>query len=113
MTEAEHTPGPWFAVFALCRDEGIVIPRVASQLTIKSQLEYASGDAHSFVCQTFSDGFHDEDQDIANAHLIAAAPDLLAALEMYALGPDWISANDCIEREIMARAAIAKAKGKS
>lgn len=76
MSEAKHTPGPWFAVLAQ-DDEGVLIPRVASPLTSKRRLNDAEGDAHTFVCETFSDGFQDEDQDIANARLIAAAPDLL------------------------------------
>jgi hypothetical protein len=53
------------------------------------------------------------DESLANAHLIAAAPDLLAALEAIAEGCSFPA--DDVQRAVRdrARAAIAKAKGEA
>lgn len=51
---------------------------------------------------------------LANAHLIAAAPDLLAALERLEAGVRlWISNGVSDEDMAAARAAIAKARGEA
>ncbi len=47
---------------------------------------------------------------VANAHLIAAAPELFAALEEMEAALGFGSEHPCVER---ARAAIAKARGES
>lgn len=56
------------------------------------------------------------DEDMANGHLIAAAPDLLDALEAYygrhKCGCGHPACNDC-ERDRVAEAALAKARGET
>ena len=77
-----HTPGPWHATLHQVGDENNV--RVAD-------------------CYSLEKG-HDTAR--ANARLIAAAPDLLAALEALLL-----LADPCESAVGVARAAIAKARG--
>ena len=89
-----HTPGPW-------NTQPDAVPPGHVQITV-----YADADG-SRVATVF--------QEKANAHLIAAAPDLLAALE-YAL--EFLTANDDGEEDVVnriasAKAAIAKAKNSS
>ncbi len=83
---SEHTPGPWHA-----DDDGCSV--------------FAEGDESHRVCRMSS---LTAEQDQADATLIAAAPDLLAALEAVAQAkydgpgdPVWVEA----------LAAIRKAKG--
>lgn len=76
---SEHTPGPW------------VVGNVG---------EVVAGGT------TLADVYGDDEQADVDARLIAAAPDLLAALEL--LLPYL---EDC-RMDIEARAAIAKARGK-
>lgn len=87
----KHTPGQWLSgrnhrwgrqVFARSSDFGTIIV------------------AH----------LGDADFDEANAHLIAAAPDLLAALEAMVRSDSWADAD---VKMVNARAAIAKAKGET
>lgn len=85
-----HTPGPWRVEFRLNR------------------LMVRAGEADVVAV-----AMPDEQDSKANARLIAAAPDLLAALEMFV---DQYQGSGQDERElrpemIAARAAIAKAKG--
>ena len=90
MKDAKHTPGPW----------QIGYPGV------KSQGNYIADCDVSYV---FPD-----DEKRANARLIAAAPDLLAALERCLPFVDRIRANsggDGNLTALTARAAIAAAKG--
>jgi hypothetical protein len=85
MTEAKHTPGPWQS----CNYDGRCRVILGDDLRIAVVL-----------------GDHDESA--ANARLIAAAPDLLEALEL------WLSAADIHtfdDAKAKARATIARAKG--
>ena len=92
----KHTPGPWFAV--------------GYQVEIES-------DTVADICTTNANlfgqgGLHDDARAMANARLIAAAPDMLEMLEV---------ARDCLEvsnyegedDEVLAEIAsvIARAKG--
>ena len=101
-----HTPGPW---------------RV-----IGGGLHIASDNApgHVIVCRTGRLGMvGDEPKQTlarweADAHLIAAAPDLLEALEAYHFHFGILEENEFINAEArrcasLARAAIAKAKGET
>ena len=92
MTHAQHTPGPW--------SDGMDIP-----ITAKSCDK--AGLSLVFVNRD------DKSEPEANARLIAAAPDLLEALQnMLGLteASDYMGAR---EIEQQARAAIAKATGGS
>lgn len=89
---AAHTPGPWAVSgagrHALVRGEDLTI------VAVRHRLE---GDVHE-----------------ANACLIAAAPDLLEALEQLLDDLDALApAKPCIEAIEQAQAAIAKARGEA
>lgn len=91
---AEHTPGPWNW------DEG--------QGVITK--EWNGFPWHVATVDMSELGWHEDDrcksrENGANARLIAAAPDMLEALELFVHG------NDLAEAMHVARNAIAKAKG--
>ena len=94
MSELKHTPGPWS-----------VVANGGHSYTIR-------GSRNEAICDT-SIWLHSDphSESRANAHLIAAAPDLLEALE------DLLTICDGDPDEPdeigWARAAIAKAKGES
>ena len=113
---AQHTPGPWQVVRRhpdpeTSKDYCEILPTIGGALGEWSSLEIA--------------GLHcaDKEIQIANARLIAAAPDLLEALQAYRLNysdTDLETLAKCetgmgeisqitAQREINARAAIAKA----
>lgn len=101
--ENKHTPGPWRVVID---DDGNHLsgrPMVAASVELDCAIVHWDG----FV-QTYWRSARGDNEIHANANLIAAAPELLDALELalsYAgYGDDWVSS---------ARAAIAKARGKS
>ena len=83
---SEHTPGPW---------------RIGSRGRVGSII---NGEAGELVADAWGGA--------ANAHLISAAPDLLASVQELTAGApsDGSAANAVYAR---ARAAIAKAEGKS
>ena len=98
MSTTKHTPGPWTS-------QGLAI--VASD--------------RSFVCRVYPWCADPQDAECAkaNARLIAAAPELLEALEeTLTAGINWYETatkSDASELGfvVRARAAIAKAKGES
>jgi hypothetical protein len=103
-TTAKHTPGPW----------QIIPPRIGAALTI-----YAP-DGLTPICTTASNTspvtmeMHRSGEVRANARLIAAAPDLLGALETMVerfKGHAWGSEEDEERAITKACAAIAKATG--
>lgn len=88
-----HTPGPWRA------SAGTGYVAIMAGPTIDRQL------AITMTCNP---------EGCANARLIAAAPDLLAALERLEAGVRlWISRGVSDEDMAAARAAIAKARGEA
>lgn len=94
MSDAKHTPGPW----------GVDPKRSFRVLDVSDNT----------ICSTGSCD-HIRDQWEANAHLIAAAPDLLSACEeafdaMHDDGHERMGMGRAIEA---CRAAIAKAKGET
>lgn len=92
MSEMKHTPGPW----------RVVVDDSASQVTGFPCIE---ADNYQVVG---TEGMYDDiETDFANAHLIAAAPDLLEALKN-------LLADNLMETPstIAAYAAIAKAEGR-
>jgi hypothetical protein len=95
MSEEKHTPGPW----------KIGTPPPNGEQTIGTQ----SG----MMVAVAVTGVNFEQQTIANAKLIAAAPDLLEALQsIVASAEDGCSAINT-RFLITAKAAIAKATGKT
>lgn len=82
---SKHTPGPW-----------------ETRAGGRDAVFTAAGSRIALVMPRFEDEHRESAEDFANARLIAAAPDLLAALEelMYARTE---------KAEAMANAAIAKA----
>ena len=115
MSDAKHTPGPWRAG----TEQGLsyhLSPRIPI-LRDANGTTYAIGEV-SYPTTPY--GTNGAEQRAANARLIAAAPELLAALEdmlggwryirqahgdLYGVG--WDRAQDAAEK------AIAKAKGES
>lgn len=100
---SKHTQGPWVA--DLGEAYRVRAQRDGGQVAIMMNLKGPHG----------MGGRRDGDEVAANARLIAAAPDLLAALE--AILPDAIANHiggpDTQARIDAARAAIAKAKGEA
>ena len=105
MTETKHTPGPWEAVITVCGFWNVREPGGISGGRGVATIGFQKID-RSWVI---------DDVDEANARLIAAAPELLAALvdcipdlerfvSTQGPGPD--------RRLEVARAAIARATGK-
>jgi hypothetical protein len=89
---ADHTPGPW------TWDE---LPEGRSGLLLGPGVSSVLDISDDWTCKLPNE---------ADAHLIAAAPDLLAALENTLICVDERTEAAVIEH---ARAAIAKAKGES
>lgn len=89
MSEQKHTPGPW--TLAPCSHGGLILRRgdaIGRDTHIQSSLQILPE---------------------ADAHLIAAAPDLLQACKVAFVAlaaPEWGEVQDQI------RAAIAKAEGR-
>lgn len=99
MSENKHTPGPWQVEFAHTQQSsGIVYWQV-----------HDGSDA--IACNQFCAAGNAE----ANARLIAAAPDLLGALKEILESPEsQENSYDCFQGlKDLARAAIAKAEGRS
>lgn len=111
---AEHTPGPWFVEMPNWQTPHVWINAVGSSGVAKIETcDYGDGKGERIT-----------DEDLANARLIAAAPEtaaerdrlkevnaeLLAALK--AVMGEWKDGYglNCVEQ---VRAAIAKAEGKS
>ena len=89
----KHTPGPWAVV------GGSIM------------VEYDGGFFDlAYVDGIFPNGYLTVAERNANANLIAAAPDLLAALELMAYGHRHEHECDCYKQ---VRDAIAKAKGET
>lgn len=86
----KHTPGPWKTHLT---DDTLVV------------------DGNGLVIAHMGGLYLGDDSPMeANARLIAAAPDLLAALEVIAADSRWTSGEPTL---MQARAAIAKAKGEA
>ena len=96
MSQAKHTPGPWQVTI----DCGANVIRAAEKEVRDGVIAYMFSDC---VASTWG-GVNE-----ANARLIAAAPDLLAAL-IDVVGDDESLQNPW---RVAARAAIAKATGET
>ncbi len=109
-----HTPGPW-----MVDDQQVVTLAVCHP-----RRTYGYGCGNDFVCDLNDGEYHqyrNDKEQAANARLIAAAPDLLAALKAilpaagdgYGHNPHAKKPGDCAgcDAVVAARAAIAKAEG--
>lgn len=108
LSETKHTPGPWNIRIDLPDMDGDEIPQIV-------RIDPKIGGMDYGIAQMHFHGGGFGPQERADAHLIAAAPDLLAALEELvkeAKRLEWADNYWCISDEVdAARAAIAKAKG--
>ena len=93
----EHTPGPWEVGRGYARTHSTPIRWKGENLAWICGMD----SAHEFSLE----------QTLANARLISAAPDMLAALEGL-LSDNYLADPINADRMAEARAAIAKAKGK-
>lgn len=111
MAKTKHTPGPWSAQLN------------APTAAIPGHLIEAGDVRHPVALLWEGVGTKGKPRQIANAHLIAAAPELLDALRAAVLNCphdedcDYIAgevavADDCDCWKANARAAIAKAEGR-
>ena len=109
-TPTKHTPGPWIVCVVDGEDRGY--------FSIEQDREALGGDEPSTIGEVYTSGEGIDMADgEANAALIAAAPDLLAACEAalsFGEGhpdrtPGWHDAR--LTTQLTLRAAIAKAKG--
>lgn len=92
----QHTPGPWIGAGPSFGDQ---LPRYTTEII--TEYEDEDGEVRSICELPFA---HHDDENEANARLIAAAPELLVALQAFIDGG--------YDREI-AIAAITKATGKT
>jgi hypothetical protein len=106
---SKFTPGPWFVVEDL-RDE-------TDGYTFIAGYDVQSDSSEIIGCEGISG---DSAENLANARLISAAPDLLEALEIWLADYDEVAANPdfepfphVAERVAKTRAAILKAKGET
>ena len=102
MSKAKHTPGPWHV-----SDADSVNPRIDVS-NGRGVAHATQRDQHPVIGQGIS-----IQEAMANARLIAAAPDLLEALETYAAvyAENWRPGMPILEP--ISDAAIAKARGES
>lgn len=103
MTERKWTPGPW---------------EVATEVFKTEQSNLVNwhwvGPAYSWetrICRVVEYS-NEEEMQKANAHLIAAAPDLYEALESMTVAYEFEYGTDCPQAR-KARAALAKARGEA
>ena len=97
-----HTPGPWLVNFEQNKFDS---RHSKVQVVDGSSASLNNGGLPLVLANVNAMPFNDESEPLANAHLIASAPDLLAALERLA----HPMADD--EDLDYAREVIAKAKG--
>lgn len=102
---SKHTPGPWLLTTSGSEVEGV---NVTFHIRSDERVSIASGQSQEHLPDS---GIHEEEC-IANANLIAAAPDLLAALEE-AIDMIDIDSNISISSPMAIRwkEAVAKARG--
>jgi len=101
MTQAKYTPGPWALQYEPTSTAGV---RVRFDIRSATRIAIASGQSQEHLGE---DVGVQEVECIANARLIAAAPELLEALQE-TLGYFPAEFRSQLEK---ARAAIAKATG--
>ena len=127
---SKHTPGPWFIWQELAlQREGYGAEEISDELMMNADHSIYAGTPEectrgrlkgyrAHVCDVDADSFDfDDDEDVcratalANARLIAAAPELLEALKEIIAAADGDGWNQLDASFATARAAIAKAEG--
>lgn len=108
MTQTKFTPGPWWPNYSEAGKSWNV-------LTLRDDQSptLAGGDLGAYVCYNIGDHTENRTRDNqkANAHLIAAAPDLYAALED---AQQLVNAGECtLGRLARTQSKIAKALAKA
>ena len=100
--KTHHTPGPWLVNFEQNKFDS---RHSKVQVVDGSSASLNNGGLPLVLANVNAMPFNDESEPLANAHLIASAPDLLAALERLA---HPMADDDDLD---YAREIIAKAKG--
>jgi L-alanine-DL-glutamate epimerase-like enolase superfamily enzyme len=104
----QHTPGPWIGAGPSFGDQ---FPRYTTEITTEDE---RYGDGHIQICE-LPFHHHDEENE-ANARLIAAAPDLLGALQNMLAQYNTVHGTGDMEMQSaidFAHKAIAKATGET
>lgn len=117
LKQVQHTPGPWDVSIGP-PDHLTKAPRAIKTRIVRGPLGIGEGIIATVEYSVY--GAKNADEAEANAALISAAPDLLAALKALedAVCKDMDNKFDdaesyaCIEQLEMTRAAIAKAEGR-
>ena len=101
MSNLAHTPGPWrVSTIGLMNDGALPVSSDQGQIArVSAQADFPRGQGHNSECA---------ERD-ANARLIAAAPDMYAALEMAKL---WLDFDGRFDMQGI-NAALAKARGQA
>ena len=107
--KAKHTPGPW----RVCKNnDGVLVWQVGSNFTI-AKVTSMPFEPSMNICEKAHETKTCSERGAANAALISAAPELLAALAMALAAEQSLApAIPRGERIEIMRAAIAKATGK-
>lgn len=114
MTNAKHTPGPWVGIDPKTkkfRNSPWTVDNETASCTVAAPIKAK----RKTVALVVTDDWYAKDELHANAHLIAAAPELLEALKdmLHVMEQhEQLSGCDCSIGD-QARAAIAKATGGS
>lgn len=128
---SKHTPGPWFIWQELAMQiEGCCREEIDDELTFDSEHSIYSGEPkectrgrlkghNKHICDVDAEDFDFDDDEgtsraeaLANARLIAAAPDLLEALQACDEAMSYMSEYDIpLHLPFRVKAAIAKATG--
>jgi hypothetical protein len=103
--QVKHTPGPWAIRPNAFDDWGVVRAANGNLVAVARAGEHLTEDQYAEHRRVGTDPYGH------NARLIAAAPDMLAALKM--LATDNEDAMKFSDRMNMAAAAIAKAEGRA
>lgn len=100
MSEPKHTPGPWRWEENTASKAGCRCVRIVPD----------GGNCETAYLQSFPSHGRSDDEAMANAHLIAAAPDMLIALEAEVY---WRTDKQRLAAAELRHKAIAKAKGEA
>lgn len=115
MADAKHTPGPWRVSGVSMQTGNVSISMDAHRIVIAEVTNAASFSDMLVGAMKRGGGSFDQDDchtQMANARLIAAAPDMIEALRQMVANAeaDGKEYRDCYKKAV---AAIAKAEGRS